>query len=207
MYMEPHGAIWSIWCHVWTMWSHVGQHDATCAPIGYTGALGFQQVFLLLRRAELSPILCTPLGMIGNADAGWFDRQFGVPLSVGVGTLMKGGAISNFLYPLGMTGDLMKGGAIANFVCPSRFDWGRQWRAELSPIFRTPLGMIGGTSEGRSYRQFLHTPLGMIGAPVKGGAIANFSYPSRYGWGPPLSRGAELSRIFRTPLGMVGGAN
>ena len=70
---------------------------------------------------------------------------------------MKGGAIANFVCPLGRLGTPMKGGAIANVVYP--------------------LAMIGKADEWGSYLQFC-VPLSVwLGTPMNGGAIANLVCP------------------------------
>ena len=61
-------------------------YTIVCAPLGMVGMKG-------------GAILCAPLRMIGNADDARSYRQFGVPLSVILGTPMQGGVIANAVYP------------------------------------------------------------------------------------------------------------
>ena len=155
-HIEPHGATWGHMVHFVSrldIWSHVGQSDAACAPIGYAGALGFQQISLL-PWAAVTPILCSPLGMVGNAKLG-------------------GRVIANFVCPTRMVGNADEGRIHRHICVPSRYDWKFRRRADLSQISCPPLGMIGNADEGRSYRQI--APLSVrLGTLMKGGAIANF---------------------------------
>ena len=142
--MGPHWATWGHMVHFVSrldIWSHVGGTCcATCATIGYTGAFGFKR--------------CCCCG-------GRSYRQFGVPLSVWLGTPTQGGVIANCV--------------------PFRYDWERRRRVELSPIM-CPLSVrLGRPMKGGAVATFC-VPLVLLGTPMKGGAIANFEYPSRYDW-------------------------
>ncbi len=70
------------YCAIWATWGHMGPYDDIFGHMGpnglpwvFSGALDFMQMLNILAKAELSPILSTRIGVIGNAHGSMTSPQ------------------------------------------------------------------------------------------------------------------------------------
>ena len=157
-------------------------------------SLGCQLLRLsLLRRAELSQFMCTPLNLSGNSH--------GLPLSMGGRSCVKTCAPAQYDWkrtwplvfswgPLGFTAALLGVNCCAYLYCG-----GRRYRIVCAPrpvSLETPMASRCAPGLPWPYR----CPLGswvsinVYISSVKGGGIANVDHPAPYDWKRPRCPGA-----------------